>query len=259
MIRFWIGLFVAVFLSFGLKACTPPAAPPSATLLVAAAASLQNVLEQLDPIFESANATVKVDYTFAASTPLQKQIEQGAPADVFISAATKPMAALQSKDLILTDTRRNLLTNTLVLIVPSNSALELTDFNQLTQSTVQKISIGEPRSVPAGQYAEELFRNLKILESLRSKLVYGNSVRNVLSQVESGNADAGIVYGTDAKISSKVKQVLVAPGSLHSPIVYPIAVVKTSRHSQVARIYAQFLESEQAQAILKEYGFGTNP
>lgn len=260
MTRFWIGLCAAIFLSFSLKSCTSSAPPPpSTTLLVAAAASLQNALEELDPIFESAHTNVKVDYNFAASTPLQKQIEQGAPVDIFISAATKPMTALQSKDLIITDSRRNLLTNTLVLIIPSESSVQLTDFDQLTQPTIQKISVGEPRSVPAGQYAEELFRNLKILEPLRSKFVYGNSVRNVLSQVESGNADAGIVYGTDAKISSKVKQILVAPDRLHSPIVYLLAVIKTSRNAAMANTYAQFLESEQAQAIFKEYGFGTDP
>jgi molybdate transport system substrate-binding protein len=260
LLRFSIGLFAAIFLSFGLKACTPPTPPPpSTTLLVAAAASLQNALEELDPIFESANTSVKVDYNFAASTPLQKQIEQGAPVDIFISAATKPMAALQSKDLIVADSRRNLLSNTLVLIVPSDSPLQITDFAELTNPNIQKIAVGEPRSVPAGQYAEELFRNLKILEPLRSKFVYGNSVRNVLSQVESGNADAGIVYGTDAKISAKVKQVLVAPDRLHSPIVYPLAVIKTSRNAAIANTYARFLASEQAQAIFKEYGFGTNP
>ena len=116
--------------------------------------------------------------------------------------------------------------------------------------------MGEPRSVPAGQYAEELFRNLGILERLRSKFVYGNSVRSVLGTVESGNADAGVAYATDARISDQVTQVATAPSSLHSPIVYPLAVVTASRNRRAAQAYAQFLTSGQAQAVFRRYGFG---
>jgi molybdenum ABC transporter, periplasmic molybdate-binding protein len=247
---------VTLMLTVGLKIIAPPANAQSTTLLIAAAASLQNALEELDPIFEKANSGVTVNYNFAASGPLQQQIEQGAPVDVFISAANKQMDVLQNKHLVLTDTRRNLLTNNLVLVVPSNSTLGLNNFRQLTNSNVRKISVGEPRSVPAGQYAEELFTKLGILEQLRSKFVYGNSVRNVLGAVESGNADAGIVYVTDAKISNQVKQVATAANNLHSPIVYPIAVIKASRNQQSARAYVQFLSSRQAQDIFKKYGFG---
>ncbi|PSB63566.1 molybdate ABC transporter substrate-binding protein, partial [filamentous cyanobacterium CCP1] len=200
---------------------------------------------------------ITVNYNFAASGPLQQQIEQGAPVDVFVSAATKQMDALQEQDLILTDTRRNLLTNNLVLIVPNNSTLELTGFRQLTNSNVSKISVGEPRSVPAGQYAEELFTNLGILEQLRSKFVYGNSVRNVLGSVESENADAGVVYTTDARISNQVRQVATAPSNLHSPIVYPIAVIQSSRNQQAARAYVQFLSGQSAQNVFRNYGFGS--
>jgi molybdate transport system substrate-binding protein len=166
------------------------------------------------------------------------------------------MDALQEKKLIVTDTRRNLLTNSLVLVVPSNSSLGLTGFRQLTNSNVKKISLGEPRSVPAGQYTEELFKNLGILEQLQAKFVFGNSVRNVLGTVESGNADAGVVYTTDAKISDKVKQVATAPSNLHSSIVYPMAIIAASKNQQAARTYTQFLSSKQAQEIFKKYGFG---
>ena len=166
------------------------------------------------------------------------------------------MDALKEKNLILTDTRRNLLTNTLVLVVPRDSTLGLTGFRQLTNSNVKKISIGEPRSVPAGQYAEEVFKNLGILAQLQPKFVFGNSVRNVLGTVESGNADAGVVYRTDAKISNKVTQVATSPSNLHSPIIYPMAVIAASRDQSDARIYAQFLASGKAQTIFKKYGFG---
>lgn len=251
------GFLATLLLAIGFKMIVPiPANAQPATLLIAAAASLQDALEELDPLFESANPEITVNYNFAASGPLQQQIEQGAPVDLFISAATRQMDALQEKDLILTDTRRNLLTNSLVLVVPRNSTLGLTGFRQLTNSNVSRISIGEPRSVPAGQYAEEVFRNLGIWEQLQPKFVFGNSVRNVLGTVESGNADAGVVYATDAKISDRVTQVATAPETLHSPIVYPMAAIVASRNQQATRTYAEFLTSQSAQEIFQEYGFG---
>lgn len=245
-----------LLLGISLRSVIPtPANAQSATLLIAAAASLQNALEELDPLFEAANPDITVNYNFAASGPLQQQIEQGAPVDLFISAAVRQMDALQEKNLIVTDTRRNLLTNSLVLVVPRNSTLGLTSFRQLTNPNVRKISIGEPRSVPAGQYAEEVFTNLGILEQLRPRFVYGNSVRNVLGTVESGNADAGVVYATDARVSDQVTQVATEPENLHSPIVYPAAVITASRNQQAAITYEQFLSSQEAQGIFKKYGF----
>jgi molybdate transport system substrate-binding protein len=275
VLYFFIGLVMAMMLSLG--ACSPSATPPQATktitseattavtpqtttLLTAAAASLQNALEEINPLFKeankSANPLVELKYNFAASGPLQQQIEQGAPVDVFISAAAQQMDALQKKDLLLADTRKQLLTNSLVLIVPNNSTLSLTSFEQLTDANIGKISLGEPRSVPAGKYAEEVFTKLGILEELRPKFVYGNSVRNVLSAVESGNADAGIVYLTDAKISKQVKQIATADPKLHSPIVYPIAVIKASKNQESAKAYVKFLSSNPAQDVFKKYGFG---
>ena len=267
ILYFLIGLVFAVLLSVG--ACSPSATPPQATktitpavtsqattLLTAAAASLQNAIEEINPLFKSANSEVELKYNFAASGLLQQQIEQGAPVDVIISAAAQQMDNLQKKDFILTDTRRQLLTNSLVLIVPNNSSLNLTSFEQLTDSNVGKIAMGEPRSVPAGKYAEEVFTKLGIIEELRPKFVYGNSVRNVLSAVESGNADAGIVYLTDAKISKQVKQVATAAKDLHSPIIYPIAVIKASQNQESAKTYIQFLTSNPAQDVFKKYGFG---
>lgn len=254
---FLIGLFVTLLIAAGIRLTLPtPADTQNTTLLIAAAASLQDALEELDPVFEATHSGITVNYNFAASGPLQQQIEQGAPTDVFISAANQQMDTLQSQNLIITNTRRNILTNSLVLIIPNDSTLGLTDFRQLTNANVNKISVGEPRSVPAGQYAEELLTNLGILEQLRSKFVYGNSVRNVLGTVESGNADAGIVYATDARISDQVTQVATAPSNLHSPIVYPMAVIAASRNQNEARSYAQFLSSSEAQAVFRRHGFG---
>ncbi|MBD2305738.1 molybdate ABC transporter substrate-binding protein [Chroococcidiopsis sp. FACHB-1243] len=234
---------------------SPVVAQANATLLVSAAASLQDALKEIQPFFQQAQPQLKVNYNFGASGALQQQIEQGAPADIFFSAATKQMNALQDKNLILPDSRRNLLTNRLVLIVPRRSDLNINNFEQLTDNKIKRIAVGEFRSVPVGQYAEELFKKLDILEQVKSKLVFGNNVRNVLSAVESSNADAGIVYTTDAK-SDKVRVVATASEELHSPIVYPIAVIGNSKNPDAAKEYIQFLTDKQARFIFEKDGFG---
>lgn len=224
-------------------------------LLVSAAASLKESLEEIAPLYLQTHENISIKYNFGASGALQQQIENGAPVDVFVSAAQKQMDALQSKGLLLTDTRRNILSNGLVLIVPKNSS-GITNFRQLTSSNVKRIAIGEPRSVPVGQYAEEVLKNLGILSQVRAKFVLANNVRQVLTAVESGNADAGVVYTTDARTSKQVKVVATAPENLHSPIVYPVAVLKNSKNISAAREYVQFLSSNPAKSIFKKYGFG---
>jgi molybdate transport system substrate-binding protein len=233
----------------------PPAVQASSTLLISAAASLQEALKAIEPRFAQANTDIKLTYNFGASGTLQQQIEQGAPADIFLSAAQKQMNVLQAKGLILPEMRRNLLTNRLVLIVPQNSTLGINGFRQLVN--VKKIAVGEPRSVPVGQYAEEVFKNLGLLDSLKAKFVFGSNVRNVLAAVESGNADAGVVYATDAQLSSRVKRVASAPTTLHSPIVYPVAVLKGSKNTAAARTYVQFLSSDVAKTVFEKFGFIT--
>ncbi len=248
-------MVLAILLGIG-GVLSPQSSSSASPLVIAAAASLQDALQDIDALFEGANPGISVDYSFAASGSLQRQIEQGAPVDLFIAAASKQMDALQEKNLILGDTRRDLLTNSLVLVVPRNSTLNLTNFSQLSHPQVAKISLGEPRSVPVGQYTEEVFSYLNLWEDLQPKVVFGNSVRNVLATVESGNADAGVVYKTDAKISNQVTQVATASENMHSPIVYPLAIVAASRNQSAARTYAQFLSRPQAQAVFRAYGFG---
>lgn len=196
---------------------------------------------------------MNITYNFGASGALQQQIENGAPVDIFISAAKKQMDALESKNLLIKETRHNLLTNQLVLIVPKSS-MGINNFRQLTGSNVKKIALGEPKSVPVGQYAEEVFKKLGVLEQVKAKFVLGNNVRQVLAAVEAGNVDAGIVYLTDAKTSNLIK--VVATENLHSPIVYPIAILKESKNLDKAKEYLQFLDSKKAKAIFKKYGFG---
>ena len=254
-------LIVTLTLVAGLKFFTPTTptaivAQSRTTLLISAAASLQDTLDAIAPLFEQANSNITVNHNFGSSGSLQQQIQQGAPADVFISAGVPQMDALQQANLLLQGTRRNLLTNRLVLIVPRNSHLNLTGFRQLTSPDVRRIAVGEFRSVPAGQYAEQFLTNLGMLGQVRSKLVFANTVRGVLAMVESGNADAGIVYTTDGQISDQVRQVATAPTNLHSPIVYPIAILRNSRNAEAARAYIQFLFGNQARDLFEQAGFG---
>ncbi len=236
--------------------------PPAQTsaILVSAAASLQKALQEITPLYTQAytqaNPKQTVNYNFAASGALQQQIEQGAPIDVFISAADKQMKALQEKDLLVSETQKNLLTNQLVLITLKQSSISLTDFSQLVKTEVQRISIGEPRTVPAGQYATEVLKNLGILEAVKSKFVLGNNVKSVLTAVETGDVEAGIVYITDAKSSDKVAIAAIADPKLHSSIRYPIAVLKSSKEPNAAKQYVEFLQGNEAKAIFVKYGFG---
>jgi molybdate transport system substrate-binding protein len=264
---FQIGIlsFLATALPIGCAQLAPPSpssnqqttVQPSVTspLLVAAAASLQKALQEITPLYTQANPNQKINYTFAASGALQQQIEQGAPADVFISAADKQMNALQKKGFLASGTRKDLLTNRLVLIAPKTS-VSLTNFQQLVKPEIKRISIGEPRTVPVGQYATEVLKNLRILAQVKSKFVLGNNVRSVLTAVETGDADAGIVYITDAKGSDKITIAATADQKLHSPIHYPVAVMKSSKMLDASKRYVEFLQSDPAKAVFKKYGFG---
>lgn len=251
----WILAALILVVGIGVMNQKSLIAKSNSTILISAAASLKDSLEEIKQAYQKTKPNVRVTYNFGASGTLLQQIQNGAPADVFISAAQKQMNELQQKNLILPETRRNLLTNSVVLIVPKNSNT-VTSFKGLTSPNFKRIAVGEPRSVPVGQYTEEIFKNLGILEQLKPKFTYGNSVRNVLAAVESGNADAGVVYATDAKISNQVKVVETAAANLHSPVVYPMAVIKNSKNVPAAKEYAQFLQSANARSIFIKYGFG---
>ena len=255
-------LLFAVFCGWLAAGCSQLESAPgemdvtASKLTVSAAASLQAVLEEIDPLFEQAYPALQVDYNFASSGALQRQIEQGAPADVFFSAAAKQMNALEEKTLLVPDTRRDLVSNSLVLIAPENSDLNLNRLEQLQEVGVSKIALGEFRSVPAGQYAEEVFEKLGLLDALGPKFVFAANVRGVLAAVESGNVDAGLVYATDAKLSNSVKTVATAPAGTHSAIVYPIAVLTTTSSVEAATTYIDFLADSQAQTVFENFGFG---
>ncbi|WP_299485586.1 molybdate ABC transporter substrate-binding protein [Acaryochloris sp. IP29b_bin.137] len=228
----------------------------SVTITVSAAASLQDVLDAIAPQFQTAYPQINVDYNFGSSGALQRQIEQGAPADLFFSAGVKPMDQLSKQGLIVSGSHRPLVTNRLVLVAPATSQQDITHLEQLKSVDIRRFAVGEFRSVPAGQYAEQVFANLDLLESLQSKFVFGNNVRAVLAAVESGNAELGMVYATDAVLSPQVKVLTTIPTKSHSPIVYPIGVVQNASHPAAAQAFIDFLNTETAQNTFERFGFG---
>ncbi len=251
-----MGRILSIPLAGLILGCTQVSASSSqSTLLISAASSLQDVLQSLDPVFEDLNPDITVDYNFASSGSLQKQIEQGAPADLFIAAAPVQMDALETAGLLHPGTRRNLLRNQLVLIVPRSGSGSLSSFADLQDPDIAKISVGEFRSVPAGQYAAELFHCLDLLDTLQPKLVFTNNVRGVLAAVENGHVSAGVVYASDALISDQVQIVATAADGSHSPIVYPIAIVESTRMLEAAERYLDFVTSADTDPIFTSFGF----
>lgn len=261
----WVGM-VGLALALG-NACrpndsaveAPPMSPVEAgdpvTLLVGTAVSLQSAMEAIQPGFEATYPEIRLDYTFAASGQLQQQIEQGAPIDVFFSAGVAQMDALENGGHLLPDSRRDVLGNTLVLIVPKDSTLGLTEFTDLTQADVPQISVGDFGSVPAGQYAEQVFRTLGILDALQGKFVFVNTVREVLAAVSSNNLEAGILFATDAALSDQVSVVATAEADWHDPIVYPIAIVNDTPQPEAALTFLDYLASDSAQTVFTNHGF----
>ncbi|MGA2352652.1 MAG: molybdate ABC transporter substrate-binding protein [Terracidiphilus sp.] len=248
MLRYYVAALIAFLAFIGGYHC-----PAQTTLTVSAAASLKNAIAEIETAYRQGHAGVAFANNFGSSGTLQAQIDQGAPVDVFISAAAKPMDDLTASGLILAGTRRNLLRNSLVLVAPLDSNLH--DFQGLTDKSIRLIALGDPASVPAGQYGRQALLSLHLWDQLKEKFVLGKDVRQVLTYVETGNADAGLVYATDALTSAKVRVIASAPESAHDPIIYPVAVVKGSRSESAARGFIDYLASPAAQAIFRNYGF----
>lgn len=225
------------------------------TLTISAAASLADVMEEISEIYKVENPEITLVFTYGGSGALQTQIEEGAPVDLFISAAQKQMDILESKGMILRDTRMNLLKNQIVLIVPKAFHGDITRFEDLVDQNVEKIALGEPTSVPVGMYSQEIFRNLEIDDQVNAKAVYASDVRQVLSWVESGEVDCGIVYATDAMLSDSIKVVTEAPVGSHKPVVYPAALIEGTEKIQTAKSFLEFLKTEESRLLFEKYGF----
>ena len=224
-------------------------------LHVSAAASLTNAMNELAELYAKDNPNVKIIFNFGSSGALQQAIENGGETDLFFSAAQKQMNALDEKGELADGTRKDLLRNEVVLIVPIDSDKNISDFNDAASAKVEKIALGEPKGVPVGQYSEEIFTALNILDAVKAKAVYGSDVRQVLAWTESGEVDCGVVYATDAAISDKVKVICAAPEGSHKPVIYPAAAIKSSKNLDAAKKFLDFTSSDAAKKVFAKYGF----
>ena len=231
-------------------------AEPQQELTVSAAISLKNAFDNIGKAFEAEHKGVKVHFNYGASGDLKKQIEGDAPVGVFASASPKEMDELKKQNRILTDTVVDFAKNSIVLIEPVDAKVELKSFNDLQKEEVKKIAIGNPKTVPAGRYAQETLEYFKVFDALKNKFVFGENVRQVLDYVARGEVDAGIVYFTDAKLmTDKVKIAIRAPEKSHKPVIYPIAVINGTKNEALAKEFTKSITSEQARHILEKYGF----
>jgi molybdate transport system substrate-binding protein len=249
----WI-VFVLLFLVAGMP--WDVFAAGSGEITVSAAASLKNVFEEIGKMYNGQNKGTKTYFNFAASGDLKRQIAAGAPVDVFASAALREMDDLERQGFLMAGTRRNFAVNGVVLAKPALSKMQVRSFKDLTRPDVKRIGIGNPATVPAGMYAEQILRHFGVWDQVKDKLILGESVRQVLDYVARGEVDVGIVFSTDAKVRAKdVTVLLQAPGNSHTPAVYPIAVVKSARNASAARSFVDFVLSAEGKRILEKYGF----
>ncbi|QCJ45382.1 molybdate ABC transporter substrate-binding protein [Bacillus sp. S3] len=233
---------------------TPTSSPEqNVELTISAAASLQDALTEITANFSKKYRQIKINYNFGASGALQQQISQGAPVDLFFSAAEDKFDQLVADGLIEKDQGIDLVGNELVLVVPKDSTKGIKTFEDLPKA--DKLSIGTPESVPAGNYAKETLGSLKLWGSVEGKVVFAKDVRQVLTYVETGNVDAGMVYKTDALTSKKVEIAAAADEKTHTPIVYPVGVIKTSSHPKEAMLFYDYLQTPEAMKVFEKYGF----
>ncbi|OOF40007.1 molybdate ABC transporter substrate-binding protein [Rodentibacter mrazii] len=238
-------------IGFGVSLAT------SAKVTVFAAASMTDALQNVAADYMKQNPENEVIFSFASSSTLAKQVEEGAPADIFISASNKWMKYLSEKDLTVKDTEKVLAGNELVLIAPIKNAVEKVDISKGEWIKALKdsyLSVGDPAHVPAGQYAEEALTKLNLWDKVKERLARAKDVRGALALVERSEAPYGIVYSTDAKVSQKVKTVGIFPLDSYKPVVYPMAILKGHDNSD-SRDFLTYLDSEAAKKVLESYGF----
>ncbi|MDQ6626640.1 MAG: molybdate ABC transporter substrate-binding protein [Verrucomicrobiota bacterium] len=226
----------------------------AADLTVHAAASLTDALKEIAPAYEEESGD-KLQFNFGASNMLARQIEEGAPADLFLSADEAKMDALEKKNLLLAGTRRSLLSNVLVIVIPGDAATAPESASDLTRPVFKRIALAEPQTVPAGIYAREYLQGLQLWDSLKKKVIPTENVRAALVAVESGNVEAGFVYKTDALLSTKVKIPVEIPSAEGPKISYPIAVVNSSKEAERAKKCAEYLAGPTATKVFEKFGF----
>lgn len=225
-------------------------------ILVSAAASLTDVLKEIAAGYH-AKSRNNVRFNFGASNALARQIEAGAPADIFFSADLAQMHYLDNRGLLEPGAARNVVSNQLVIVVPSDSKLAVAAPKDLLKPEIKTIALAEPSAVPVGVYSSKYLADEGLWDQLKPKIVPVQDVRATVAAVESGNVDAGFVYKTDAAISKKVKVAYEVPVAKGPRILYPAAVVKESQHKNEARAFLNYLSIPEAKAIFKKYGFVT--
>jgi molybdate transport system substrate-binding protein len=227
----------------------------SVTLNVFAAASLTESLNEIAALYKAKNPAITLSFNYDSSGKLQTQIENGAEADIFISAAVKQMNTLIDGGFVDTTTKKDLLLNRVVLIVPGNSSKGITSYNDVSTDKVSLIALGNS-AVPCGQYAEEIFKSLGMWDAIQSKISFGENVKEILSQVESGSVDAGVVYSTDAATAKgDIKIAADAPAGSHSPVVYPASVLKGAKDAKAAKAFLDYLSAPEAVEVFEKTGF----
>ncbi len=247
---------LATLAATALLALGGPAAASAQELTLSVAISMKEAVETLGRGFAARQSGVTLRYNFGASGDLQKQIEAGAPIDVFVSAATRQMDDLEQKGLILRDTRRAFARNVLVVVTPADAGRDLTAPSDLLDPRVTRVALGNPRTVPAGQYAQESLRALGLWDRLGPKLVFGENVRQVLEYVARGEVDAGFVYATDLPAAgARVREAFRPSEETYPPVVYPAAVVAGSRQPALARAFVELLTGTEGRAVLQRLGF----
>lgn len=226
---------------------------------VAAALSLKGAFEELALLYEVKHSGDRVQFNFAASGVLQRQIEAGAPIDVFASASSREMDELDRQQLLEVASARPFARNGIVLVVPAEGRAALRSMRELRQAAVQRIAIGNPATVPAGRYAEEVLRHANVWDSVRGKLILCENVRQVLDYTARGEVDAGVVFATDAAGVNGIAVAAAAPAASHSPASYQAAMLRGAEHRAAGRAFIDLLLSAEGQAVLKRRGFLAAP
>jgi molybdate transport system substrate-binding protein len=234
-----------------------PAGEP-VTLTIFAGMGLKEALNEAGRLYAKDHPSVRLQYNFASSGALQKQIEQGAPADLFISASKKQMDALTAAGMIESASRRNLVGNTLVLIASREMQGKIKGFADLP-GQVARFALGHPESVPAGRYGRQTLEHLQLWPRLEQRLLMAKDVRSVMVYVDSGNADAGLVYASDTLHLRSAAVVATAPADSHEPIIFPAAVVAGSKYKKQARDFLHFLHGPEAAHIFLRHKFKPLP
>jgi molybdate transport system substrate-binding protein len=233
-----------------------PAMAGGEELTLSVAISMKEAVAEMGRRFAEGRRAVTVRYNFGGSGELQKQIEAGAPIDVFVSAAAWPMDELERRGFVIPGSRRDFARNTLVVVTPADTRFPLAGPADLAGPRVGRIVIGNPRTVPAGQYARESLRALRLWDRVESRLVFAENVRQALEYVARGEVDAGLVYATDLGVrAGRVKEAFRPPEDTYRPIVYPVAVVTGSRHRELAMAFVGLLTGAEGQAVLAKFGF----